>query len=87
MDSKQFSDEIQRDIIKNVKVEESKNQESVQLTNFRLKNETPLNRGCLGIFSFCASPHPLGSCNSNGLPLTPNSGNLIMENVSNILMR
>lgn len=42
-------------------------------TNFRCRNPTPLDRGGLGVSTFCAANHPVESCGSNGLPLTPNS--------------
>lgn len=42
-------------------------------TNFRLRDPTPLDRASLGLSTFCAANHPIESCGSNGLPLTPNS--------------
>lgn len=42
-------------------------------TNFRCRNPTLLDRGGLGLSTFCAANHPVESCGSNGLPLTPNS--------------
>ena len=46
---------------------------SQKLNNFRGKNPTVLGRANLGLFTFCAANHPVESCGSNGLPLTPNS--------------
>lgn len=40
---------------------------------FRNRNPTLLNIGGLGISTFFAANHPVESCGSNGLPLTPNS--------------
>lgn len=42
-------------------------------TNFRCRNPTLLDRAGLGVSTFCAANHPVESCGSNGLPLTPNS--------------
>lgn len=46
---------------------------SRKFTNFKGKNPTVLGRANLGLFTFCAANHPVESCGSNGLPLTPNS--------------
>ncbi|XP_046442794.1 TBC domain-containing protein kinase-like protein [Daphnia pulex] len=42
-------------------------------TNFRCRNPTLLDKAGLGVSTFCAANHPVESCGSNGLPLTPNS--------------
>lgn len=42
-------------------------------TNLRCRNPTPLDKASLGLSTFCAANHPVESCGSNGLPLTPNS--------------
>jgi len=44
-----------------------------KLANFKGENPTVLGRANLGLFTFCAANHPVESCGSNGLPLTPNS--------------
>ena len=44
-----------------------------KLTNFTGKNASLLGRASLGLLTFCAANHPVESCGSNGLPLTPNS--------------
>jgi hypothetical protein len=41
--------------------------------DFRSRNANLLNRATIGLSTFCAANHPAESCGSNGLPLTPNS--------------
>lgn len=62
-------------ILSNYSNKESYRNDDVKrkVTNFRCRNPTPLDRAGLGLSTFCAAHHPVESCGSNGLPLTPNS--------------
>lgn len=53
--------------------EEKSRTNSVEGEGFRIHNPTLLDKGGLALSTFFAANHPVESCGSNGLPLTPNS--------------
>lgn len=64
-----------RDVSTNITSKDSNNFVNLKkvCTNFRCRNPTLLDKAGLGLSTFCAANHPVESCGSNGLPLTPNS--------------